>query len=264
MPERPLVTYRCQDRIAHIQLARPEKLNAVNDPLADQFAEALQRFDADESAWIAILSGEGRAFSTGADVRERQLRDRSARAKEGGPLGRSIHPFDLFTKTVNWKPIIAAPHGYVLGMGLAFAFLSDLVVTEANTQFQVTETSRGLPGARYYALLRHRGGGSLVDELVLTGRYFTGAEAFRAGIVNDAVEGPGYYDRAVELAEQVVRNPPLSVRASVRWRRLQLEDLARDAKLVTDPLRLHLTSDFRKSAEAWVTGAKTPPEYEAK
>src|SRR5512135_1926736 len=76
--ERPmsdqLVEYACSDHIATITLNRPDKLNAVNDDMVRQIAAALKQFDTDNDAFVAILSGRGRAFSTGADVRQRQLR----------------------------------------------------------------------------------------------------------------------------------------------------------------------------------------------
>ena len=71
-----LVEYACSDHIATITLNRPDKLNAVNDDMVRQIAAALKHFDADNDARIAILCGRGRAFSSGADVRQRQLRSR--------------------------------------------------------------------------------------------------------------------------------------------------------------------------------------------
>src|SRR5262245_4694224 len=114
-----LVSYEQDGGIVTLTLNRPEKLNAFSDELVGVLGEALHRFDADDSAEIAILCGGGRAFSSGADVHQRQLRSREEFLKLGGPQGRGTHSADLLTKAVNWKPVIAAPHGYVLEIGRA-------------------------------------------------------------------------------------------------------------------------------------------------
>ena len=110
-----LVEYACSDRVATLTLNRPEKLNAFNDDLVVALQDALRRFDADPEAQVAIIHGRGRAFSSGADVQQRQLRKREEFERLGGPQGFGAHSGDLLTKSVNWKPVIAAPHGYVLG-----------------------------------------------------------------------------------------------------------------------------------------------------
>ena len=125
-----------------------EKLNAFNDELVMALQDALRRFDADPEAQVAIIHGQGRAFSSGADVQQRQLRRREEFERLGGPQGFGAHSGDLLTKSVNWKPVIAAPHGYVLGLAVGIVLESDLIVAEAGTKFQITETPRGLGGAK--------------------------------------------------------------------------------------------------------------------
>ena len=114
-----LVNYEQDGEIVTLTLNRPEKLNAFSDELVGALSDALHRFDGDETAQIAILCGAGRAFSSGADVQQRQLRSREEFLKLGGPQGRGTHSADLLTKSVNWKPVIAAAHGYVLEIGRA-------------------------------------------------------------------------------------------------------------------------------------------------
>src|SRR3954470_20694391 len=116
MDESTLVEYAVADRIATITINRPDKLNAVSDEVVVQLANALRRFDLDEEAEVAILTGKGRAFSTGAGVRQRQLRSRKQFEKLGGPQGWGRNSADLRTRATNWNPGIAAVHGYVLGL----------------------------------------------------------------------------------------------------------------------------------------------------
>ena len=179
-----LIEYACQDQIATLTLNRPEKLNAFSDELVRHLMDALRRFDLDLEAQVAIICGKGRAFSSGADVHQRQLRKREEFEELGGPQGWGANSGDLLTRSVNWKPVIAAPHGYAMGLALGIVLESDLIVAEAGTKFQVTETSRGLGGAKYWALLHFRGAAAFANEVALTGRFFTAEEALAAGIVN--------------------------------------------------------------------------------
>jgi hypothetical protein len=78
----------------------------------------VRRFDLDPEAQVAVICGNGRAFSSGADVHQRQLRRREEFEQHGGPQGWGAHSGDLLTRSVNWKPVIAAPHGYAMGLAL--------------------------------------------------------------------------------------------------------------------------------------------------
>jgi enoyl-CoA hydratase/carnithine racemase len=254
-----LIEYACSDGVATIAFNRPEKLNAFNDDLVRALAQALQRFDLDPEAQVAILHGRGRAFSSGADVQQRQLRSREEFEALGGPQARDAHSADLFSRAVNWKPVIAAPHGYAMGLALGIVFESDLVVAAAGTRFQITETPRGLGGARYWALLHFRGAGAFAEEVALTGRFFTAEEALAAGLVNRVAPAGHHLDTARELALEVAKNPPLSVRATVRTRRWYMDRLLREVMMQTAPLKLYLTEDFREAARAFAEKRQPGP-----
>src|SRR6201981_298247 len=210
-----LVEYACNNQIATLSLNRPDRLNAFSDELVRHLADALRRFDLDPAAQVAVICGNGRAFSSGADVHQRQLRRREEFLQHGGPQGWGANSADLLTRAVNWKPVIAAPHGYAMGLALGIVFECDLIVAEAGTKFQVTETSRGLGGSKYWALLNFRGGAAFATEVALTGRFFTAEEAFAAGIINRRAPGRQHLEVARDLAAEVAKNPPLSGRATV-------------------------------------------------
>ena len=247
-----LIEYECKDQIAIIRLNRPDKLNAFSDELVIALVGALRRFDGDTDANVAILVGNGRAFSSGADVNQRQLRTREELLLLGGPEGWGAKGADVFTKSVNCKPVITAAHGYVLGMAVGIVLSAELVVVEAGTQFQITETPRGLSGVRYASLMQLRGNGSFALEAALTGAFFSAEQAFAAGIINRVTPKGAYIETAYELARLVASMPPLSVRAIVRAHRLEIEKAEREAAILTDPLHLHLSEDFAESARAFV------------
>ena len=255
--EQNFVEYSCAEKVATITLNRPDKLNAVSDEVVRQLAEAFRRFDLDPEAEIAILNGNGRAFCSGADVRQRQLRSRDEFEKLGGPQGWGTNSADLLTKAVNWKPVIAAVHGYVLGLGLGLTLECDLIVAEAGTRFQLTETSRGLGASRYWALFHYRNAAAFGEEIVLTGRFFTAEEGLAAGLFNRVAPAGQHLDVARELARAVAKNPPLSVRTTVRTRRWYLERITREAQFIAAPFQLYLTEDFQEAARAFAE--KRPP-----
>ena len=258
-----LVDYERNGAIVTLTLNRPEKLNAFNDELVGVLGEALHRFDMDDEAEIAILHGNGRAFSSGADVHQRQLRSREEFLKLGGPQGRGTHSADLLTKAVNWKPVIAAPHGYVLGLSVGIVLECDLIVAEEGTRFQITETSRGLGAGKYWGLMHFRGGGAFTMEAALTGRFFTAEEALQANLVNRVAPKGKYLEVARQLAEEVIRNPPLSVRSTVRLRRWYMDRMSREIMHQTAPERLYLTEDFHEAAKAF-TEKRKPARFKGR
>src|SRR3982750_3619915 len=208
MDEPTLVEYPVADRIPTITINRPAKPTRVSDEVVAQLAGALRRFDLDEAAEVAILNGKGRAFSTGADVRQRQLRSREEFEKLGGPQGWGSNSADLLTRATNWKPVIAAGHGYVLGLSLGLTLECDLIVAAEGTRFQLTETSRGLGASRYWALFQYRSAGAFGDEVALTGRFFTAEEAFKAGIINRLAPEGQHIEVARGLAPPGPKKPP--------------------------------------------------------
>lgn len=254
------VRYERTGRVVHIVLNRPQVLNAFSDESILTLRDCLRRFDRDDDAWVAILRGEGRAFSSGADVRRRQLRSAEEMKAQGGPSGNVNHANLLFEGFVNWKPVIAAVHGYVCGMALGLALKCDLVVADAETQFEVTEAKRGLYAGPFWAVMQFRGAGTLADDVALTGRRFTGQEAFDGGLVNQVTSGDGHVAAAEALAETLLSRPPLAARSVVRARRWLLQQNETQHTLLSDAWKLHLSEDFRESAHAFAEG-RTPGPF---
>ncbi len=254
--EEERILYSCEGGIATLTLNRPGKLNAFDDEQVIRLRDALRRVDADETAQVVIITGAGRAFSSGADVHQRQLRKREELERFGGPQAPDANASELLSRSVNWKPVIAAVHGYALGLGLGLMLECDLIVAEQGARFQITEVSRGLGGARHWGLMQLRGGGALANEVAITGRFFTAEEALAAGIINRVAPSGEYLSAARELAREILNNPPLSVRATVRTRRWYMDALSREITMQAQPMKLYLTEDFQEAARAFV--AKRP------
>lgn len=251
------VDYKREGRIAYVTLNRPQALNAVNKALERDLAQAFRMFDEDDEAWVAILSGSGRAFCSGADVKE--LFDApSARERDiGWSMGRN--PEGFLGRSINWKPVIAAVHGHCLAWGLAMAVECDLVVASEEVQFGLTETLRSFPGGPVWAKLQFFMPSKVATEMLLTGQPISASELYRLGLINRIVPEGGHIQAAQELAGKILAAPPLAVRASVRVTRWPWVRRAAEADLYQAPLRLHLTEDFEESARAFVE--KRTPQF---
>jgi enoyl-CoA hydratase/carnithine racemase len=256
-----IVEYRRAERVAYITLNRPEKLNAFSDEMSQALYAALYQFYDDEDAWIAIVSGNGRAFCSGADVKQRQLRPVEEMRKLGGPAGREGNIRAPFFRPPVAKPIIAAVHGYALGAGLRIALYCDMTVAAKGTRFQVTEVTRGVDGTPFWMMLRERAGSGFADDVCLTARMWDAEEAFRLSLVNRLAEPGAHLQEAEKLAAAILGNPPLAVRALVEARRSALEKIDREAYAIR-PRNLHLSEDFRESARAFVE--KRRPVYQGR
>ena len=256
-----LVEYKEQGGIAYITLNRPEKLNAFNDDLGAAFNDALFQLNDDANARVGIISGNGRAFCSGADVRQRQMRAKEELEKLSSPAGRAANLRDPFFRSANNKPLIAAVHGYVYGLAVRIALYSDLLVAARDAKFQITETPRGLDSTAFWMLLVNMGCGAFANDVSLTGRTWGAEEADKHGMLTRLCEVGEHVKVAEELAHGILKNPPLAVRAVVAARRSMLNEMDVKAQAVGGK-GLHLSEDFRESASAFLE--KRKPVYKGR
>jgi enoyl-CoA hydratase/carnithine racemase len=218
------VGYEVRDGIAYLSFERREKHNALRDEDLAALIEALERFDTDDDAQVAILFGQGKSFSSGGDVNARLQHSMD----EGSNAGR-VNEAEAFTTCTNWKPIIAAVHGYCLGHALALALRCDHLVASRDSTFQVTEIKVGLPMA---GLIPRLGSGAIAHEVAMTGRMFSAQEGWDSGMVTRLVDQGEHLAAAEVLAQQILENPPWAVRQTVRiTRQIAAQDAGRFAAL---------------------------------
>ncbi len=190
-----------------VLLHRPERRNAVDQPTADLLANAFRDFEADESALVAVLHGEGGSFCAGADLKGVSSGKGNRTVAEGdGPMGPS--------RMLLSKPVVAAVAGYAVAGGLELALWCDLRVVERSAQFGVFCRRWGVPliDGGTVRLPRIIGLGRALD-MILTGRAVDAEEALRIGLADRIVDDGTSREAAEELARQIAAFPQLCMRS---------------------------------------------------
>ncbi|MCR9277631.1 MAG: crotonase/enoyl-CoA hydratase family protein [Pseudomonadaceae bacterium] len=203
-----VVEYETKGRIAIITLNRPEARNAVNGDVAQGLEDALDRYEADNDLWVAILTANGKAFCAGADLKE-------IAAGNGHKLGTKKGGFAGIVSRQRSKPLIAAIAGSALAGGTEIALSCDMIVCSTETNFGLPEVKRSLvAGAGGLFRLPRAIGLAPALEVILTGDPLSSERAYQLGMVNQVVEPAEVMNAAEALAERISANAPLAVQAS--------------------------------------------------
>ncbi|MBK7565459.1 enoyl-CoA hydratase-isomerase [Candidatus Propionivibrio aalborgensis] len=202
------VLYQSNDGIAEIRLNRPQRLNAVTQQLYEELNSALGRAEADGEVRVVLLTGEGRAFCVGADLKEHKA-GRTAYDRRQYLHGEQIVCKRLMQLS---KPVVAAVNGFALGAGAEMAIASDFVLMAASAQIGLPEISIGtfLGGGVTY-LLPRLVGLAKARELVFLGERINGEEAVRIGLASRVLPDDGFLDAAREFAGKIAGKAPLSM-----------------------------------------------------
>lgn len=202
------ILYEKEEGIAIIKLNRTKVLNAMNKQLWIDFQAALEDVKSDPEIKALIITGEGRAFSTGADLKEskdRSIEDYRDYLVELQEATRKIIRFE--------KPIIAAINGYALGSGYELALACDIRIAAEDAQIGSPEarvTSSVTGGAM--RLVQDLIGPGKAKELLFTAEYIDGKEAERIGLVNKAVPLEQLMEDAKEMARKIAKNSSFSIK----------------------------------------------------
>jgi enoyl-CoA hydratase len=197
-----------RDGVLIITINRPEVRNAIDGPTAVGIAAALDRLDADDELLVGIVTGAGGTFCSGADLGAK-LRGESPRVPGRGFAG--------IAQRSSAKPLIAAVEGYALAGGFEIALACDIIVAARGAKFALPEVKRGLLATGGGLLtLAERIPYHVAMRLVLTGDMIDATRAAELGIVSDLTDDGAALETAFGIAGQIVRNAPLSVRASKR------------------------------------------------
>lgn len=195
-----------------IQINRPEKMNSIREKTADEILHAMGEVEFDRECNVIILSGGEKAFCTGIDTSEFQIKDNEyfdfyryrRRARKVNQLFRELPNYT--------KPVISAVEGFALGGGLELALVGDMIVAGETAKFGLPEIKLGLmPGGGGTQTLTRLIGKPLAKELMWTGRRISATEAREIRLVNHVTPAGQALEKARELAATIAGNAPLSV-----------------------------------------------------
>jgi enoyl-CoA hydratase/carnithine racemase len=204
------VLYELEGHLATITYNRPGSLNAINGSLRQDLNAAWERFRDDEDAWIAIVTGAGRAFCAGAD-----LQDGAGSVGTWPGTFWEIPTINSYESGLElWKPTIAAVNGYCLGYGLTAVTRCDFVIAADDAEFGFPEVRLGVPTIVGALRLPDRVGWSNAMELLLTGDRIGAERAREMGLVWKVVPGADLMDEARRLADRLLQAAPLAARAT--------------------------------------------------
>ena len=187
-----------RERVGFIRLNRPQRLNALNDALADELGAVLAGFDANPGISVMVIAGSEKAFAAGADIGAMAEWDYA-----------KVYADNYITR--NWeavrytrKPVIAAVAGYALGGGCELAMACDIIVAADNAKFGQPEITIGtMPGFGGTQRLPRAVGKAKAMDWCLTGRMIDAAEAEKSGLVSRVVPADKLLDEAIAIATQI-------------------------------------------------------------
>jgi len=197
-----------RNHLAILSFNRPEKLNAINVQVKREVSQALSELEADDDVRVVIMTGAGRAFSSGYDITapESELEEFMSLEEE--------------EKLVNLdKPTIAAIHGYALGDGLQQALLCDIRVAADDTVLGFIGPLIGGLCYGAFSILPQVVGRGKANELLFTCSQINAEEAYKIGLVNKVAPREQLMPAAVEIAEQITKVAPLLLKYSKRMLR---------------------------------------------
>ncbi|MFE7423313.1 enoyl-CoA hydratase-related protein [Rhodococcus sp. NPDC057529] len=194
-----------------ITLNRPHALNAVDAEMSAAVGAALHQLDADPEVRVCVITGAGRAFCAGADLKDMAagLSFLAPEHPEWGFAGVVQHFVDT--------PLIAAVNGVALGGGTEIVLACDMAVMSEDARLGLPEVTRGIfAGAGGVLRLPDQIPPKIAAEAILTGEPISAATALRWGLVNTVTPPPEVFSTAMQLAQKVAANAPLAVAASKR------------------------------------------------
>jgi enoyl-CoA hydratase len=229
----PVVIVSKESGIATVTLNRPEKLNALNRELRAAFCRVMQELREDRETRVVIITGAGRAFCAGLDLRE--LGSSGIRDEGNATFITVVEDMEV--------PVIAAVNGFAITGGFEIALACDMIIAAEGAQFADTHARVGvMPGGGMSARLPRAIGIRKAKELSLTGNYLSATEAERIGLVNRVVPKDQVIVAARELAAQIVGADQSIVRQMKRLYELTTRASLHDA--------LRIEQDFFRAFNA--------------
>lgn len=215
------MTYKCllydvRDRIATLTLNRPDRLNALGDTLRDDLYDAVTKAAADPDVRVVVITGAGRGFCSGGDVKSMSEREQAGSPPPAEPA-MPIRDRVILAMRDCPKPVIAAVNGAAAGAGMNLALACDIRIASTAAKFSQAFVKRGLTpdwGGSWF--LPRIVGAAKASELIFTGDTIDAAEAMGLGIVNAVVAPEALMGKTYELARKIADGPPVAIQLAKR------------------------------------------------
>lgn len=244
--------------IVLLRLNRPERLNAINDAWIDDFHRALERLEEDRRVRVVILTGAGRAFCAGADLKQEGpiVAETGAGRTYAGLRGQERLAGIVQRLCALPQPVIAAVNGAAAGGGFALTLAADVRIAADDAHFHVANARIGLSAGECGIswLFPRLVGLARSFELMLTGRRFDADEALRIGLLSQVVPAAELLSNAMEMARAIAANAALGVwmTKEVVYRNLEVSSLAAAVALENRTQVLcALSGDVDEAAQAF-------------
>jgi 2-(1,2-epoxy-1,2-dihydrophenyl)acetyl-CoA isomerase len=219
MADPQTVNLRRDGAAATIELNRPDALNAWNGQLGVELLAAVREVAADDGVRAVVVTGGGRAFSSGADLKD--LSGREERTADGHANVRKVlteryHPIITGLRTMP-KPVVAAVNGPAVGIGLSLALAADLIVAKESAYFLLAFVNIGLvPDGGSSLLVPSRVGFARAIEMAMLGERVSAAQALDWGLINRVVADDAFADEVAALRDRLAAGPTRSYAGAKR------------------------------------------------
>lgn len=244
------ILFTQSDGIAELRLNRPQRLNAVTQQLYEELNAALTQAEENPDVRVILLTGEGRAFCVGADLKEHKA-GRTAFDRRQYLAGEQAVCKRLLSMR---KPVVAAVNGYAIGAGAEMAIASDFMIMAESAQISLPEVSiANFLGGGVTWLLPRLVGMAKARELVFLGEKINGAEAVRIGLANRVFPDGEFLDGARAFARKLAQKPPFSMELAKRQLNFAAEstfDAALSAEL-EGMMFVGTTKDWQEGVDAF-------------
>ena len=268
MSEYETILYEVEDRVATITFNRPDRLNAISRTMEHELRDAYARAEGDDDVWTIVVTANGRAFCSGADVDTvrndgrvpydgRYLSDFSEweAPQEATPPFRSMA-----------KPVIVGVNGICCGAGLDLVTTGDIVIASEAAEFFDPHVSIGLVSGREMVRLARVLPMNIAMRIALTGRHerMSAQRAYELGMVSEVVPHDQLMERARAIATLVNRNAPLAVRGTRLAIRKGLDLPLHEAEILAETFRERVlrTDDSKEGPRAFVE--KRAPDWKCR